>query len=188
MSYSTQTRSYLAWVLVFVFAFLAIYEGAFYLRESFKVSSMNDELSLTRLELQSARNTQEAQAILHAREVLDLKDYSNRLRLDLLSSRSKKAVKALGIVAWDPLTLQGVSVISQLPVLKSGMSLVLTYTSTTSTTPQFLGNYKLDETKHEARLYFHPHELAATGHYCVRLIGVVNQVQNPEGSLILQSL
>jgi len=172
--------------MVVLFALVSLYQGAFYFKELFKRQSLENDLAIKTLELQSARNLQEAQAIIHAREIQDLTSIKDRLKVDLLVSKSKRLTSLTGVVVCDTKTNQGDAIIYYGYPLKQGLGFELTYTAD-DLKQELLGVFSRDEVKHEAKLHFSLPHFSMHGYYRVHLIGAVVPAQNPEGSVILQS-
>ena len=186
MAQNTQSRLSFAWLMVVLFAVVSLYQGAFYFKELFKRETLETDLALKNVELQSARNLQEAQSIIHAREVQELVSFKDRLKVDLLVSKSKRVNTLSGAVVFDPISKQGDAFIYYGYPLKEGLNFELSYTGDDSK-QQLLGVFSRDELKHEAKLHFSLINHSNHGFYRVHLIGVKVPTQNLEGSVILQS-
>jgi len=186
MAQKSQSRLSFAWLMVVLFAVVSLYQGAFYFKELFKRETLETDLALKNVELQSARNLQEAQSIIHAREVQELVSFKDRLKVDLLVSKSKRVNTLSGAVVFDPISKQGDAFIYYGYPLKEGLNFELSYTGDDSK-QQLLGVFSRDELKHEAKLHFPLSNYSNHGFYRVHLIGVKVPTQNLEGSVILQS-
>jgi hypothetical protein len=175
------------WVIVCLFVLLTICAFGFYLKESFKVHGLENQLSLIRLELQSVRYAQEAQAIINSREISDLKNISSRFNIFILKPKIKKITSCVGVVLWDTLLFEGDVYLTNLPHIKSGSKIKLTYSGKENADLQNLGIYNFDLKKNEVNIHFKNRNISNTGRFTVRIIGEEGLAQNPEGYVILQS-
>jgi hypothetical protein len=124
---------------------------------------------------------------MNSREISDLKNISSRLHIFILKPKIKKITSCLGVVLWDTILLEGDVYLTNLPHLKSGSMIQLTYSGKENADLQNIGLYNIDLKKNEVNIHFKNRIVSNTGRFAVRIIGEEGQAQNPEGYVILQT-